>query len=127
MLSIKNPSIDTSKLFPLLGLLMLAALAALLLCTDITNVVVNGRSHAVERHGAIAVKTRDCLDSNGPVQVWKNYDTGRFFRVCMIDMFQWGGQVVNGKSEEITVIEPYDSLQALESYLERMGYFLIGG
>ena len=125
MLATHSPSINYRNLFPLLGILILAMIVAAMLCTDITHVVVNGRSHAVERHGMIAEMTRNCLDSNGPVQVWKNYDTNRYFRVCMFDMFSWGGQVVNRKGEEITVVAPYPSLQAIEAYLERVGYVLL--
>jgi hypothetical protein len=101
--------------FPLL------ILAAILLAS-ITVIV---HSHAVRRHGADAEAIRDCLDSNGPYQIWSSFDKDTFYRLCQLEDDRWGLQAITKDAgqwhEKTAFIRGDGSWKTLMEYLQRLG------
>jgi hypothetical protein len=49
--------------------------------------------HAVKAHGADAVKVRECLENNDPLQQWVSMRDGRVFLVCALEDGRFGIQI----------------------------------
>lgn len=80
-------------------------------------------SHAIERHGADAVSVKNCLNQNGPAQVWYQPTNQRWANICQVgDLF--GMQITNGIGDEITAFikNKMRRLDQVEQYLTNRGY-----
>jgi hypothetical protein len=97
-------------LLVLAGLALLAAGYFLLqeLAGEQQVEVVNG-THAVQKHGEEAAQIQECLDSNGPNQVWKFTSHRRdnhFIQCAEMDDDFWGIRIIErltgGKYKERT-------------------------
>ena len=60
-------------------LLMTLALAA-----GVIALYSPGMQHAIDRHGRDALLVSECLNNNGPLQIWFNPETGRHAEICQI-------------------------------------------
>lgn len=77
---------QSSSLPPALPLLLLMGIV-------VTMAAVVLGSHAVARHPDDAPLIRQCLNENGPYQVWASKDRSRFFKVCQLPDMRWGFQI----------------------------------
>jgi hypothetical protein len=99
----------------LLGLLLIAVTQA-----------VPG-THAVERHGDMAERVRNCLDMNGALYILINPATGRQARICQLESDLWGIQIVeeeDGTMKEVTSFPQRNRyLNDVLRYLNGRGYW----
>ena len=80
--------------------------------------------HAVTKHGPEAQVIRECLERNGPAQVWQDtYDPNKFFQCVLLPDGRWGLQVVRWREsvkhwvERTAFIKGDGSLVDLTRYL----------
>jgi hypothetical protein len=105
-------------------------LFGLILATMLMAVVM--QPHAVIKHGSEALSIRDCIDKNGPYQVWQNtLDPNTWYQVCQIEDGRWGLQALaqNGEDmvEKTAFIKGDGSWGALIRYLGKMAVRVTGG
>ncbi len=80
--------------------------------------------HATEKHGVSADIVRQCMNSNGPIEIWINPTTGREANICKIGE-KFGVQIVDGNREITAFIkEKMKTLSQVQRYLTNSGYFL---
>lgn len=85
-----------------------------------TKLGVYTNSHASKHPEAQSI--RDCLDNNGPYQVWRSLDKMQFFFICQFEPGRWGIQIVRGdNADEQTAFQPdgCDTLGKLVNWLTR--------
>lgn len=106
------------------ALFLIAALAfgGLLLITHQQDISL----HALERHGNEAVMVKQCLDQNGPLQIWQQ-PNGRVAKVCQLDNGQYGILIEDANGNNITAFVKNKSrtLQQVMQYLRNKGAQLI--
>jgi hypothetical protein len=76
-------------------------------------------SHAVERHGQDAIDVRKCMDSNGPVMVFKHRVDPIYYLLCRLDDGRWGVEPVSDDGHERTAFIPKDgTYKEVRAYLD---------
>ena len=118
-LTIHNQRGSPAKLL----LLMTLALAA-----GVIALYSPGMQHAIDRHGRDALLVSECLNNNGPLQIWFNPETGRHAEICQIDPEKFGIRIsVNGLKDTITqfVKNKMTRIERVEQYLINRGYIRI--
>ncbi len=53
-------------------------------------ILVGPEDHAQTRHGSDAVAIRQCIDRNGPYQVWRGKDKETWYLTCQLPDGRWG-------------------------------------
>ena len=100
-------------------------LIILILVAAVVWVVVTYGAHATAIHGADAVRVRECMENNGPYQVWVKPD-GRVVNVCLIEPGVWGLMITDGTREVTSFIKnKMKSILDVERYLRNMGAWKI--
>ena len=105
--------------------LILAAILALF--APVMGQVITDYSHGELKHGTQALTVRQCIDQNGPLQVWQNPANGRQARICELAPGLFGIQIIennNGKWQELTsfVKSKMDKISQVMQYLSNVGY-----
>jgi len=113
---------------PIFFLLILAALV--LAFAPVLGQVVTDYSHGELKHGPAALTVRQCIDQNGPMQVWQNPANGRQARVCELAPGLFGVQIieqVNGKWQELTSFakSKMSCIDQVDKYLANVGYQIL--
>lgn len=60
-------------------------------------VAVKAAPHAIAKHGQDAAAIWDCLDSNGPSEIWQSASwrtPNKYFQVCQISDGRWGFRII---------------------------------
>jgi len=98
-------------------------LLVLLVVTAAVPAVALGE-HAVARHGDDALAIRQCLDRQGPYQLYRD-KTGTYFQLCRLPDGRWGAQLIrkaNGAWREVTAYVKGDgSFDTVLKWLWRQG------
>jgi hypothetical protein len=77
--------------------------------------------HAVEKHGQDAILVRQCMENDGPVQIWVMPD-GRVENICRMNDGRWGIMVTDGFHEVTSFIKnKMTRLSQIEQYLRNLG------
>ena len=116
---------------PLLLLLLLLGIVALASLPSI----VNGRSHAVAKHGAVLATYARACSSDGRInQLWYSHQRGTHAEICELSGLdewweqdkRWTVRVIEAKSrEEITVFGHTGDYKSLDAYLTRQQYIFV--
>ena len=115
---------------PLLLLLLLLGIVAIASLPTI----VNGRSHAVAKHGAqLANHARACSSDGRINQLWYSHQRGTHAEICEMNLEDWADhnktwtiRIIDAKTkEEITVFGHQGNYFSLEDYLVRQRYLFI--
>lgn len=80
--------------------MLLFGLIVVMAMTNQMQVALN--DHAVMKHGNDALAVRNCLDNNGPVQVWRTFDKATYFLICKTGDREFGIQPVTKDGFEKT-------------------------
>ena len=70
-------------------------------------VLFSASPHALQH--AEATSIQDCLNKNGPAQVWKDRSTGDFYALCEIKKGTWGLAVCTASGYNKTMFSPGDA------------------
>jgi len=105
--------------FRLFLLLLLAVMAGVLLYSLAI-------SHGQARHGMDAPVVRQCLDRNGPLQIWHNPSSGNWANMCRVGKL-YGLQILDADDFEITAFikDKMTRLEQVERYLINRGYIRV--
>ena len=93
----------TNYFTPVLFFCILAALV--MLFAPVLGQVITDYSHGELKHGTAALTVRQCIDQNGPLQVWQNPQSGSQARICELAPGLFGIQIIEkfqGKWQELT-------------------------
>jgi hypothetical protein len=113
---------------PIILLLALLAVAG-------AAVAVRASPHALAKHGADAAAIWDCLDSNGPSEIWQSASwrtPNKYFQVCQVNDGRWGFRIIEwlerrGVWKERTSFIPGDgSYQTLMDHLKAKAFRVPG-
>ena len=125
------PMTKRTAVNPLLILLILLGIVALASLPTI----VNGRSHAVAKHGAVIANFARACSSDGRInQLWYSHQRGTHAEICELSGLdewweqdkRWTVRVIEAKSrEEITVFGHTGDYKSLDAYLTRQQYIFI--
>ena len=93
---------------------------------------VQPSQHAVERHGTDALAIRNCLDSNGPTEVWRHKtEKDKFIEICQLDDGRWGMRIIRKAEEKFYEITCFcrdnPTYNAITRYLGRFSTRYKGG
>jgi hypothetical protein len=96
---------------------------AILILAAISLAAIVYSSHAVERHGQGAIKVRQCLENNGPTEVWQNPDTLREAHICQLDDGKYGIQIQRFEREITSFVKnKLRTIEQVHKYLDNGGY-----
>jgi putative hemolysin len=87
--------------------------------------VITYGAHAVTKHGTDADAVRECMENDGPMQVWVKPD-GRVMNICKLPDGRFGVMVTDGTREITSFIYRAGKgcktiLAQVENYLRNMG------
>lgn len=122
MIAIQRVIIPTG-LLAVIALLLLAAISPALLETATS--ALNLSAHAVAKHGDEALLVRQCLEKNGPMQIWRQ-DNGRLAQVCLLPDGKFGISIDDDSGNVTAFIKnKMRTLRQVEQYLRNKGAQLI--
>lgn len=91
---------DTMRIrYPRLNLI-----GIVILLIGITSIIYG--MHAVVRHGQDALNIRQCIEKNGPVQIWRSLDKSTFYLLCQLDKGIYGLLAAAADGHEKTAFIP---------------------
>lgn len=105
------------------GLPPVALMAVVVLAALAGVVAVRASQHALAKHGAEARQIHQCLDENGPFEIWESRSQrdDRFYQTCLLSDGRWGLRVIerirDGWRERTSFIVKSGSRQELVEYL----------
>ena len=81
-------------------------------------------NHAVNKHGIKAVTVIECYRKDGAIQVWKNIDTNRTAKICMVSNEKIGVIIEEENGDPVTafVKEKLKNISQVNNYLLNCGY-----
>ena len=81
-------------------------------------------NHAVTKHGIKAVTVMECYNKDGAIQIWKNIDTNRTAKICMISNEKFGVIIEEDSGDMVTafVKEKLKNISQVNNYLSNCGY-----
>ncbi len=105
-------------------ILFIALILFLLLIGILLAVTVQETSHAVIKHGDVAIAIRSCLQK-GEYQIWKSTtDPFKYFRICQLGPNHFGMQIVQclttGVCEKTAFVKGNGTWVELTRYLSRI-------
>lgn len=101
-----------------------AAAIALVVCLFALEQIGGLSIHALEKHGEEAIAVRNCLDQNGPAQIWQLNE--RTYLVCILDDGRFGISIEDAEGNITAFIRnKAKTIQDVIRYLERQGAELI--
>ena len=105
------------------NVLILAVLFGLITIAVLATVVP--QPHAENKHGQEAIDIRQCLEKNGPYQIWRSLaDPNTFYQICQLPDGRWGLQAIikegEKRVEKTAFIKGDGSWKALLEYLNRI-------